>query len=246
LLGADSLWLYADKAPIEEIIKDISTRTGNSYIMASIPKGDLSLQLNGAKYQDILRSVLSGSDCVFKKRNKIYIIGNKNIPDLMNQRIIQLQYRAVDSVQFLLPKDLIQETEIRVFREQNSLMLSGPEEKIVNAERFIQQIDRLVPVISIEVLIIDYNTTYNVTSGIEAGIGTSEAAPTYGEVFPSVDINLNSQSINDLISRFNGFGWAKIGKVTPRFYASLKAMETQGILNVRSTPILSTLNGRQK
>jgi type IV pilus assembly protein PilQ len=84
-----------------------------------------------------------------------------------------------------------------------------------------------------------------VTTGITAGVGTTEAPPSSGKVFPSIDFNLNSQSINDLISRFNGFGWAKIGKVTPNFYASLKAMEDQGILNIRSTPILSTLNGHQ-
>ena len=41
----------------------------------------------------------------------------------------------------------------------------------------------------------------------------------------------------------NGFGVVKIGKVTPNFYLSLKAMESQGILKVNSTPKLSTLNG---
>lgn len=244
LLGEDSLFLYAEKAPIGEVIKEISAKTGNNYVMASVPKGEVSLQVNGASYQEILRAVLSGSDNVFKKLDKIYVIGNKNLADLMNQRIVQLQYRAVDSIQSYIPKDLINEIETRIFREQNSIMLSGPVDKVADVERFIQQIDKLVPVISIEVLIIDYNTSYNISSGITAGVGTSTIT-TSGEVFPSIDINLNSQSINDLISRFNGFGWAKIGKVTPNFYASLKAMESQGILNIRSTPILSTLNGHQ-
>jgi type IV pilus assembly protein PilQ len=245
LLGKDSLSLTAEKAPISEILKEVSIKSGNNYVMSSVPKGELSLQLTGSKYQDILRSVLSSTDHVFKKQGGIYIIGNKNSPDLMNQVLIQLQYRAVDSILYLIPKDLIGDIETRIFKEQNSIMLSGPVDKVAETEKFLQQVDRLVPVISIEVMIIDYNTSFTVSTGITAGIGQNEAPPTTGKVFPSLDLSLNSKSINDLISRFNGFGWAKIGKVTPNFYASIRAMENQGILNIRSTPILSTLNGHQ-
>ena len=245
LLGKDSLSLSAEKAPISEILREVSIKSGNNFVMSSVPKGELSLQLTGTKYQDILRSVLSSTDHVFKKQGGIYVIGNKNSPDLMNQVLIQLQYRAVDSILYLIPKDLIGDIETRIFKEQNSIMLSGPVDKVAETEKFLQQVDRLVPVISIEVMIIDYNTSFTVSTGITAGIGQNEAPPTTGKVFPSLDLSLNSKSINDLISRFNGFGWAKIGKVTPNFYASIRAMENQGILNIRSTPILSTLNGHQ-
>ena len=245
LLGPDSLSVSAEKAPVADVLKEISLKSGNDYVLSSIPKGEVSLQLNGAKYQDVLRSILRGTDQTYKKLGRIYVIGNKNTPDLMNQVLIQLQYRAVDSIMYIIPKDLIGGIDAKVFREQNSIMLSGPSDKIAEIERFIQQIDRLVPVVSIEVMIIDFNTSFTVSTGITAGVGSSEAPPTTGRVFPSVEMNLNSQSINDLISRFNGFGWAKIGKVTPNFYATIKAMESQGILNIRSTPILSTLNGHE-
>jgi type IV pilus assembly protein PilQ len=43
LLGKDSLSLYADKAPISEVLKEISFKSGNDYIMSSIPKGEVSL-----------------------------------------------------------------------------------------------------------------------------------------------------------------------------------------------------------
>lgn len=245
LLGKDSLWLYAEKAPISDVLQEISNKSGNDFVMSSVPEGEVTLQVNGASYKEILRAILGGTDHVFKKQGQIYIIGNKDSPDLMNQVFIQLQYRAVDSVLYLIPKDLIGDIDTRIFREQNSIMLSGPEDKVAETEKFIQQIDRLVPVVSIEVIIIDFNASYTISSGITAGVSNDPVPPTSGSVFPSIDMNLNSQSINDLINRFNGFGWAKIGKVTPYFYAQLKAMENQGILNIRSTPILSTLNGHQ-
>jgi len=244
-MGNDSLLLLADKAPIAEIIKEVSDKSGNNYVMSSIPKGEISLHLNGVKYSDIIKTVLGGTDHFYKKQGKIYIIGNKSTPDLMCQALVQLQYRAVDSVLYLIPKDLTDDLDKKIFREQNSIMLSGPSNKVAETERFLHQIDRLVPVVSIEVMLIDYNASATISTGITAGLTNGDVPPTSGEVFPSVDLALNSQSINDLINRFNGFGWAKIGRVTPKFYANIKALENDGILNIRSTPILSTLNGHQ-
>ena len=244
-IGQDSLYVYAINTPIVDVIEEISVKSGNDYIMLSSPEGQITLHLSCVKYVDVLSAILSNTDHTLKKKGEIYIIGNKRSPDLMTQTFVQLQYRTVDSVVYLLPKDLIGNIEIKVFREQNSLMLSGPEEKVFETERIIQQIDRLVPVVSIEVMIIDYNSSYTISSGINAGISSEDLPPTSGQVFPSVDMNLSSQSINDLINRFNGFGWAKIGKVTPSFYTQIRALENQGVLKIRSTPILSTLNGHQ-
>jgi len=245
ILGNDSIRIYAERAPISEILKEVSVKSGQDYVISSLPKGEATLQLNGAKYEDILRSILSGTEDVFKKVGRVYIVGNKDSPDLMNQKFIQLQYRSVDSILYIIPRDLISDIEVKIFREQNSIMLSGPVNKVAETEKFIQQIDRLVPVVSIEVMIIDYNESNTISTGITTGLGTDATTPTSGKVFPSLDMTLNSNSINDLINRFNGFGWAKIGKVTPNFYAQIKAMESQGILNIRSTPILSTLNGHE-
>ena len=53
-----------------------------------------------------------------------------------------------------------------------------------------------------------------------------------------------SQSIN-LISSFNGSGFLNLGKVTDKFYLSIQALEEQGVIKVRSTPKLATLNGNE-
>jgi type IV pilus assembly protein PilQ len=163
----------------------------------------------------------------------------------MKQKIIQMQYRTVDSILNVIPDDLLLSLETYIFREQNSIMLSGPSDKVDRIVEILKEIDKLVPVISIEVMIIDYNKSYTISTGIEAGITNEPIPQTSGSIFPSIDINLDSYSVNELITRFNGFGWAKLGKVTPNFYMSIQAMENQGILQIRSTPILSTLNGHK-
>jgi type IV pilus assembly protein PilQ len=245
LLGEDSLSIYAEKAPILDVIKELSKKTGTNYLITANPKEEISMQLSGITCMEAIHTILNGSGLVCKRTGNIYIIGNKNTPDLMIQSLIQLQYRSVDSILTIIPKDIISDIQTIEYKEQNSLLLSGPTDKVTEAEKYIRSIDKRVPVVSIEVLIIDYSNTYTVSTGIEAGIGESSSGQTKGVVFPATEIVLNSESINNLISRFNGFGWAKIGKVSTNFYASLKALEKQGIVKIRSTPILSTLNGHK-
>jgi len=51
---------------------------------------------------------------------------------------------------------------------------------------------------------------------------------------------MGAGSVNNMLSRI---GLTNLGKVSPNFYMKLKAMETDGILEIRSTPQLSTMNG---
>lgn len=245
-LGKDSLKVFAENAPVVELLKEIAFESGNNYVLASAPKGERTIFVTGSSFLDLLKVILTGTDHVYKRvGDNYYVIGSKDLPELMVQDVIQLQYRSVDSLLAVVPGDVISDIETIVFREQNSIMLSGPGDRVSKAVSYMKMLDKLIPVVSIEVMIIDYNTSYTISTGIEAGISNAEVPPASGKVLPSVDLNLNSQSINDLINRFNGFGWANLGYVTPSFYASIRAMENQGILKVRSTPILSTLNGHR-
>src|SRR5690606_5237421 len=54
-----------------------------------------------------------------------------------------------------------------------------------------------------------------------------------------------AQTINKILDGFNGFGSFNLGKVVPNFFATIKAMERNGNVKIRSTPKLSTLNGHR-
>src|SRR5690606_1310103 len=54
-----------------------------------------------------------------------------------------------------------------------------------------------------------------------------------------------AQTINKVINGFDGFDRLNLGKVVPNFFATVKAMEKNGNLKIKSTPKLSTLNGHR-
>ena len=101
-----------------------------------------------------------------------------------------------------------------------------------------------MPVVLIEVMLLEVNRSAVIETGISAGIG-DKPVTTSGTLFPSADVTMGAQTINKIINNFDGFGSLNIGNVVPNFYLSLKALESNGSVNIRSTPRLSTLNGHR-
>lgn len=149
-----------------------------------------------------------------------------------------------ESILTIIPDEIKRDLDIKIDKELNSFLVNGPAANIERFETFIQYIDKAVPVILIEVMLLEVNRSATVETGIKAGIG-DKPVTTNGTVFPNADINLGAKTINNIIDGFSGFGSLNIGKVVPNFYLSLKAMETNGNLKVRSSPRLSTLNGHK-
>ncbi len=149
-----------------------------------------------------------------------------------------------ESILTIIPDEIKKDLDIKIDKELNSFLVNGPEANIKRFESFIKYIDKAVPVILIEVMLLEVNKSATVETGISAGIG-DKALTSSGTVFPNADINLGAQTINSILDGFSGFGSLNIGKVVPNFFVNLKALETNGNLKIRSSPRLSTLNGHK-
>ncbi len=242
--SVDSISIYANKAQKLDLIEVIAGQLGIGYFIASELKGEISLNVEGVTFEEFLDYVLSGSEYTYKNLNDIYLIGGKSINEINEYKVVQLQHRTVDSIMHILPKEMVKNVEIKEFVELNSVFLSGASNKIRQVENFINLIDKPVPVILIEIIIIDVTKSHTISTGITAGLGEAPTT-TKGQVFPSVDMTLGSESVNSIINKFDGFGWVNLGNVTPNFYLTLKALEDEGILDIKSTPKLSTMNGHK-
>lgn len=144
----------------------------------------------------------------------------------------------------IIPEDIAKDLEIKIDIELNSFIVSGPSQSVERFKDFIHYIDKPVPVILIEVMVIEINKNAIIETGIKAGIGEAPTQ-TQGDVFPAIDLNIGASTINSIIGGFSGFGSFNIGQVVPNFYLQLKAMESNGNIKIRSSPKLSTLNGHR-
>lgn len=157
---------------------------------------------------------------------------------------VNRESKPSESILTIIPEEIKKDLDIKIDKELNSFIVNGPAGNIQRFESFIKYIDKAVPVILIEVMLLEVSRSAVVETGISAGIGEKPKTTT-GTVFPTADITLGAQTINKIINRFDGFGSLNIGNVVPDFYLSLKAMEANGDLKIRSSPRLSTLNGHK-
>jgi type IV pilus assembly protein PilQ len=230
--------------PIADILAEVSSELKISYVLFTEPKGNISLTVKNATNDEFLNYLFNNTEYTFKKEGEIYLIGDRNIEGIRGTKVVSLKYRTVEKVIDFIPADLKKDVDIKTFSDQNSLILCGSKPRMDELEAFIRDIDRVVPVISIEVLIVDIRNMHALTTGIKAGLGTAPTK-TGGTVFPELNLNLGANSINSIVDGINGLGIVNLGKVTPNFYLSLQLMEQNGTIKINSTPLLSTLNGHE-
>jgi len=247
---SDSLLLniIAINKPIKEILASVSKYAGYNYILYKEPTGMATIYVNNVNYEEFLTYLLSGSELTFKKSEGIFFIGGRKDESFRTTEIIKLDFRTVEKITDFIPTELTKGIDIKTFPELNSIIVSGSKPNINELRKFIAQIDQIVPVVKIEVMIIDFRKSHDTKIGVDMYLGVGETPQkTSGSLTGNTGGNatLNSTTINSLINSFNGFGWFNLGSVTPDFYMSIQAMEANGNLKVRSTPMIATLNGHE-
>ncbi|MBK7816345.1 MAG: hypothetical protein IPJ60_01610 [Sphingobacteriaceae bacterium] len=230
--------------PIADIVSAVSKQLDKNYFLFNDLKGNTTLKVVDAPYDEFLKLLFNGTDLTFKKDGSVYLFGDRNLEGLRLSKLITLKNRTIEKIIDFIPAELKKGIELKVFEDMNGIIVSGSQPRINELEAFLRQIDVVVPMVHIEVIIADVRKSNSLSAGISMGLGTGTNT-TGGSLLPDYNISLNSKSINNLISGINGFGVINLGNVTPNFYLNLKAMESNGILKLRSTPQIATLNGHE-
>ncbi len=134
--------------------------------------------------------------------------------------------------------------ELVEYPELNRIILKGPSDRVQELAMFLREIDRPIPMVKVEMIVVEVNNNVSLSTGIRAGLGT---APDSGQkvISPGLDYTLNGSEVNSLLTGSNVPFLQSLGTLSPNFYMQLKAQEANGNLKIRMTPVLSMLNGRE-
>lgn len=232
-------------ADIADIVPDVMDRLGKNYFIAENIGHNVNIDVESLALAPFLNVLFSGTDISWKETEGVYVLGkDESRRYLSNVSVYPMKYRTVETVPEIIPSVLKNGMEIRPFPDLNCLVISGDIKKVGQIEAFLKQIDKSVPLISIDVMIVDASTNSSQTVGLGLGVGTGQET-TGGTVSPGIDFSLNAESISRILSSFNGMGAINLGQVSGLFYADLQMLEEAGKIVLRSTPRLSTLNGHK-
>jgi type IV pilus assembly protein PilQ len=243
-VSTDSISLDVKNVSLPDIVASLLKKLSLDYYFLDPIEGTITMRLSHVSLERVLDDLFRGTDYTFKKQGNSYWFGSVKNPELRENRIVKMERRTVEKIKDYIPEPLSNGVIIKEFIDQNSVLLTGYRPRIDDLESFLNQLDKKVPVVSIEVMIMEVQDTKTLTTGLKAFLGDS-TVKTSGTVFPGANMTLSSTSINNFISRFTSFSSINIGKVTPNFYVTLSALESNGLVDIQSTPKLSTLNGHE-
>lgn len=224
-----------------DIVKSVASALQLNYFLFTDLKGIINISVSNVEFETLLNYVFKNTDYTFKKENSVYLIGDRKMEGIRTNRILQLTNRSVDFILEIIPTELKKGVEIKEFKELNCLLLSGSFPQISEIESFVKQLDRVVPMVTIEIILMDIRKGKSVTTGIKMGV--SDSVNTGGTLLSGLDFTMGSKSINDFLYRLGRNNIINLGKVSPSFYANISALEQNSNVEVRSMPKLTTLNG---
>jgi type IV pilus assembly protein PilQ len=231
LIG-DKVSIDVEQADISEILRTIAKLSGKDMALYGGVRERIDLKIEERPIEEAIDIILSGTRFTYKKVNGIYLIGDKSVSSptsslFTTDALLPLQYLEAEQVPKLLPNSLAS-TNIKVFKEQNAILVTGTEEDLKDLKKFIAKIDQKIPQIVVEALILDISHNEGESPKAELGINYDDESKT--TLFDSVSGFLNYKSVLEL----------------PKdFYVTLQSLVNAGQVTVKANPNITTLNGQQ-
>ncbi|MGB2869558.1 MAG: hypothetical protein WBD36_13970, partial [Bacteroidota bacterium] len=126
-------------------------------------------------------------------------------------------------------------------KEHNGVVVISSNDVIAQAEEFFKQVDKPVAQVLIEAIVVDFDRTKGFELGVNAGYkgsGDTSVSARSDLLIPGLDVSFTGADLQNALQ-----GVVKVGKLPSNFFLNLKALEQKGIANVKSRPLIATING---
>lgn len=239
--------LETNHVELEIILNELFRQNNANLFYLDELKGTVSVCAHDLTFDNCLHLLLGSHDYTFKKVNGNYLVGNKTNKLLLSSQLIPIKYVKVEGILDMLPEKIQEKAEFKIIKEHNAVLIHGSSDVIHEIEQILNNLDRPIPQILIEALVVDYNYQDIKEISIKGGLTGGKPDSTHrsgDDWFPGIDFYLTGKNVNQYIDKVEGYwGITNIGRLPDDFYLKVKALETVGKANIRSKPQIATLNG---
>jgi type IV pilus assembly protein PilQ len=236
--------LEAANVPLSDVITMLSSECGVSILMQSKIDGTASAQISQKSVEETLTYLLMSSLYTFKETGGVFLIGNRDSQDLFVSRLLSMDNLVASTVEPLIPVALSQQLTVKVVKEQNGLLVTGPRTSIVRLEDFVREIDIPSAQVLFEVLVVDYLTSEQATFKLTANNFGGDSTMPGRTYYPGWDYSVNGEEANEgLRSLERRLDLPNLGVLDDDFFLRLQVLVSEGKANIQSRPQIATLNG---
>ncbi len=229
---------------IGDVLTVLKNECGLDLFIQMKLEGNITASIKNKTAEETLTYLLLNSKYSFKEVDGIYFIGNRESEDMYDTKLIRLKHLIAETIESIIPVSYTKQLTIKVVKEHNGLVLTGPRTSIAKLQSFIDEVDIPIAQVLFEVLVIDYSTSDRAEFGITANNFGGDAGLPGQSYFPNIDISAKGSNINNnLRSIERHLGISNLGTLDDNFFLRLHMMEEEGTANLRSHPKIATLNG---
>lgn len=243
--------LDVTNAPLERVISDLVHQTNSDAIFYNEVSGTITARVSNVPLTKALNLLLMNTKATYRISDGKYFIGSRDDKTMSSVKLMKLNYMRPEDVIKMLPAHITSQATIKPVREGNGIVIVATNDIISQFSDFVKAVDRPVPQVLIEALVVDYNLTKSSQLGVEAGFqNVPDTSVTNYTLIPQINYTGNGASINTDLKGIGtvhlfgtNLGIANLGVLPSNFYLRLQALEQKGAADVRSRPLLATLNG---
>lgn len=244
--GQPLIFLQAENQELNRIVRDLFAEVDMEYFLFDELEGQATLNIQGLSLEDVMQNLLRGTEYAYKRDEGMYLIGKRDMEGLRQTSIIHLRYRPTEKVIELLPQQMKEGVELKEFVELNRIIVSGASEQIREIRNFIGEIDRPVPMVKIEMVVVDVDFNRLLRTSVKAGLlQPGDSVGAVKSLFPGLNYSLDGNALNGILAASGIPALANVGTLRSNFYVQLQAQESRGVLRVVTRPVISTLNGQE-
>jgi type II secretory pathway component GspD/PulD (secretin) len=241
--------IEVNNAGLDQVIRSIVVQSGINVIVYENITGTVTAKFDSIGLEDVLRFLLQNTKFTFWKDRNIYFIGSREMSQQKTTLVIPLRHIMAEeeNINKILPPNIAKEAIVKFDKEHNGVIVIGSFDVVAQAQEFIEKIDKPIPQVLIEALVVDFNlnkikdfglTMFTQTAKDSAGSWSNE------RYLPSVDLKPSLKRTQRILDEIlNSLGIKQIIDLPSNFRSNIRALESAAIVKVHSTPQIATING---
>ena len=166
---SNTVSIEVNNAALDQVIRNIVVQSGINVVVYENITGTVTAKFDSIGLEDVLRFLLQNTKFTFWKDKNIYFIGSREMSQQKTTLVIPLRHIMADeeAINKVLPPNIAKEAIIKFDKEHNAIIVIGSFDVVAQAQEFIEKIDKPVPQVLIEALVVDFNLNKIKEYGLE-------------------------------------------------------------------------------
>ncbi|RQW06172.1 MAG: hypothetical protein EH225_03735, partial [Calditrichaeota bacterium] len=149
--------LELESAELNQVLTELSRQLNINLFLYGNISGTVTARADDLTLNQCLNLVLCGNEYTYKQSGNIYLIGEKTNKLLSSSHLFQLSHLKVDGILEMFPQKISEKAEFKIIREHNAVLVNASQDIINEIASIVEDLDRPIPQILIEALVVDYN-----------------------------------------------------------------------------------------